>query len=289
MLPSEPAQWPNRHLSRFVQAAGIRWHVQQTGSGAPLLLIHGTGASTHSWRDIIPIIAREYSVLAPDLPGHGLTEAVSPKRSTIGGMSESVSLLLEALGFAPRYCVGHSAGAVILCRLALDRRIHPAVIVSLNGAFLPLKGAAGILFSPLAKLLSRSAYLPRFLARRAANAAHVARVLEGTGSRLDAVGLDLYSRLVRDPKHVAGALFMMGNWDLAAFEHDLPALSTPLAMLVAENDRTVPPDQALDVARRLPHATVQTLPELGHLAHEERPAQVAEEIMKICRKYGGGE
>jgi magnesium chelatase accessory protein len=282
----EPSDWPNRHLSRFVEAAGIRWHVQQTHAGEPLLLVHGTGASTHSWRDIIPILGAEYSVLAPDLPGHGFTDAVSPARSTIGGMSESLALLLETLEVTPRYCVGHSAGAVILCRMALDRRIQPAVIVSLNGAFMPLKGAAGVLFSPLAKLLSRSSFLPRLVSRRAANSANVARVLEGTGSKLDAVGLDLYTRLVRDPKHVAGALNMMGNWDLHAFERDLPRLATPLALLVAANDRTVPPDQARLVAQRLPHARIQILPGLGHLAHEEEPARVGEAIRTLCRMYG---
>jgi magnesium chelatase accessory protein len=280
-----PPDWPNRHLSRLVEVAGMRWHVQQTHEGPPLLLVHGTGASTHSWRDIIPILARQYAVLAPDLPGHGYSGPVSSARSTIGGMSASLALLLESLSFRPRYCVGHSAGAVILCRMVLERRIDPAVIVSLNGAFLPLKGAA--LFAPLAKLLSRAPFVPRWVSRRAADPAHVARVLEGTGSRLDAVGLDLYTRLVRNPEHVAGALAMMGNWDLHAFERDLRRLTTPLEMLVAQNDRTVPPDQAHSVAARLPCATVHTLPALGHLAHEEQPAQVAAAILQICHRYGG--
>lgn len=281
-----PADWPNRQLSRFVDAAGIRWHLQQTGSGEPLLLVHGTGASVHSWRDIIPILGREYCVLAPDLPGHGFTDGVSAARSTIGGMSDSLSELLRTLGFVPRYCVGHSAGAVILCRLVLDRRIAPAVVVSINGAFLPLRGAAGILFSPLAKLLSRSTYLPRILSRRAVNPENVARVLEGTGSKLDAVGVDLYTRLVRDPKHLAGALLMMGSWDLHAFARDIPRLTAPLALVAAENDLTVPPDQAHFLARQLPRATVRTLPALGHLAHEEQPALVADVISSICRSFG---
>ncbi len=49
--------WPNSGASRFVTAAGIRWHVQQMGSGPALLLVHGTGASTHSWREVLaPIL-----------------------------------------------------------------------------------------------------------------------------------------------------------------------------------------------------------------------------------------
>lgn len=265
----------------------MRWHVQQWGQGPSLLLVHGTGASAHSWRDILPILAQQYTVLAIDLPGHGFSSSVGGGAGSIEGMSESLAGLLEVLRFNPVYCVGHSAGAVILCRMALDRHIQPRVIVSINGAFVPLGGAAGVLFSPLARLLSRSSYLARLLSWRGAQPGSVARVLEGTGSRVDPVGLDLYTRLVRNPRHVAGALAMMGNWDLHAFARDLPRLATPLALIVAANDRTVPPWQARDVMRRLPNATLCTLPDLGHLAHEEQPARTAREILRICDIYGG--
>jgi magnesium chelatase accessory protein len=284
---SERSTWPNHELSRFVDAGGIRWHVQQTGSGPPFLLVHGTGASTHSWRGLLPLLGKHYSVLAADLPGHGFTEASSANGSSIQGMSESMASLLRALRFKPAYCAGHSAGAVILCRMALDRHIEPRVIISLNGAFVPLGGAAGVLFLPLAKLLARSSLLPRLLARRAGNPASVARVLEGTGSRVDAEGLDLYTRLVRNPKHLAGALVMMGNWDLRGFQHDLRRLTPPLILLAAENDRTVPPGQAHEIKERLANASVCVLPGLGHLAHEEQPALLTEKILSICRTYGG--
>src|SRR5664279_4381157 len=112
--------WPNREMSRIVDTGGIRWHVQRAGRGPWMLLVHGTGASTHSWRDVLPLLAREYSVLAVDLPGHGLTDEVSSLRSSIAGMSESLTALLRALNVNPTYCVGHSAGAVITCRMALD-------------------------------------------------------------------------------------------------------------------------------------------------------------------------
>lgn len=282
----EKPTWPNHRLSRFVEAGDVRWHVQQWGAGAPLLLVHGTGASTHSWRDILPPLAEHYSVLAIDLPGHGFTSSVDGSRGSIAGMSESVSALLGVLQFKPVYCVGHSAGAVILCRMALDQLITPRVIISINGAFVPLGGPAGVLFSPLAKLLARSSYLPRFLSWRGSRPENVARVLDGTGSHVDAAGLDLYARLVRNPKHVAGALVMMGHWDLQAFARDLPRLSTPLALIVAANDRTVPPQQAIEVQERVPNATVLTLPGLGHLAHEEQPQLAVQEILRICRAHG---
>ena len=90
-------------------------------------------------------------------------------------------------------------------------------------------------------------------------------------------------RLVRNPQHVAGALGMMAHWDLYAFQRDLPQLATPLVLIVGENDRTIPPQQALTVQRSVETAVIHRLPGLGHLAHEEQPEMVALEILKICR------
>ena len=277
----ELRNWPNHDLSRFVQAGGIRWHVQQTGDGPKLLLVHGTGASTHSWRDLMRPLGAHFTVLAADLPGHGFTtQAVGG--SSIRAMSESLAVLLKQLQFVPDYVVGHSAGAVILCSLALAGRIVPRVIISINGAFLPLRGLAGMLFNPIAKMLASNSLLPRLLAHRAADSGRVKRVLLGTGSVVDPQGLELYCRLVRDPTHLAGALRMMADWDLQAFQQALPELRIPLVLIVAENDRAVAPHQSQAVRARVPSAAIVSLPGLGHLAHEEAPATVAAEIIRIC-------
>lgn len=284
------ASWPHHEWSRFVDAGGLRWHVQETGSGPILLLIHGTGASTHSWRGIMPLLAPHFRLIAVDLPGHGFTESAADADGTqpgasIRGMSDRLAALMRELGADVAYAVGHSAGAVILCRMVLDGHMAPRVIISVNGAFVPLAGAAGTLFAPIARLMASGSWVPRLLAWSANNPANVERMIAGTGSRLDAEGLALYTRLVRDPRHVAGALDMMGNWDLYSFERDLSRLRTPLALLVAQNDRTVPPHQAEWVKRRVPTADIRRLPGLGHLAHEENPGLLAREILDICRAH----
>ncbi len=285
MWESEISTWPLRELSLFVEAGGLNWHVQQAGSGPAMLLIHGTGASSHSWRGLIPRLARHYAVTAVDLPGHGFTDGAARAQTSIVGMSGGIAALLRALRIEPSYCVGHSAGAVIPCQMALDGLIEPRLIVGLNGAFLPLGGAAAWVFSPLARLLSSNARLTRLLARQVGSRVGVARMIAATGSHLDAEGLDLYARLVRNPRHVAGALEMMGNWDMQSFSRRMPALKTPLALIVAENDRIVPPRQALVVQRRLAGVEVLRLSGVGHLAHEEMPERVVREIVTLCAAH----
>ena len=281
MWDAEKSTWPHHESSRFVDAGGVRWHVQVAGCGPAVLLIHGTGASTHTWRDVMPLLAAHYQVVAVDLPGHGFSGAGGGAFASIGGMSGALAALLQGLEIDPRYCVGHSAGAVILCRMALDKSVTPRTIISINGAFLPLPAAAALVFSPMARLISGNPLLPRLLARRAGNTASIRRMIAATGSRIGDAGVELYARLVRNPGHVAGAFAMMGHWDLAAFERDLPRLATPLALLVGENDRTVPPRQADIVKQRVAAATVHRLAGLGHLAHEEQPLLVVREMQSI--------
>ena len=273
------ADWPNREASRFVEAAGFRWHVQRMGEGPPLLLIHGTGAATHSWRDLAPMLARHFAVTAMDLPGHGFTQSPPSHRLSLPGMAADIGELLKRLGIVPQIGVGHSAGAAILARMCLDGKIAPKLLVSLNGAFMPFGGVAHQLLSPLTQLLVMNPFLPRLFAWQASNAGSVERLIQNTGSTIDARGIALYGKLVRSPAHVAAALKMMANWRLQPLLHDLPRLRTTLLLVAAENDRSISPDVARQVCDIVAPAVIERLPGLGHLAHEEQPQRVADLIM----------
>lgn len=277
--------WPNRSASRFVQAGGLRWHVQVLGEGPVALLVHGTGAATHSWRDLAPLLARDFKVVAPDLPGHGFTDSLPKGRPSLSGMTTAVARLLEVLETPPDVVIGHSAGAAILIRMTLDRLIRPRLLVGLNGALLPFGGIAGQLFPPMAKILFVNQMAPRLFAW-AADRRTVERLLRNTGSRIDERGLELYERLFQRPAHVAGALAMMANWDLESFERDLPRLRTPTVLVVGGSDQAILPDVSFQVRDRLADAEVVVLRGLGHLAHEEDPARVAELVTERARALG---
>jgi magnesium chelatase accessory protein len=267
--------WPNRDASRFVTAAGITWHVQAMGEGPALLLVHGTGAATHSWRDLMPMLARDFSVIAIDLPAHGFTGAPERRRMSLPGMAQDLAALLAVLGVAPAIAVGHSAGAAILARMCLDGLIAPAVLVSLNGAILPLVAMPEELFGPAARALVACKLVPRLFAWQSSSPRALQRLIDSTGSKLDPHGIALYRRLASNPGHVGAALDMMANWGLSALQRDLPRLAVPLVLVAAANDRTVPPGEAQRVRRLVPSARLLSVPQLGHLAHEEDPAAFA--------------
>ncbi len=271
----EGRDWPNREASRFLLAGGLRWHVQVMGSGPTMLLLHGAGAATHSWRDLAPLLAADFTVIAPDLPGHGFTQTPGGDGLSLSGMVRGLVALLAALDQRPRFAVGHSAGAAIALRLRLDHGVGDGGVVSLNGALQPFGGAAGHIFPALAKLLFLNPLAIQMFAWRAAQGGAVARLMESTGSRIDRAGLEQYERLLRTTGHIDGALGMMSHWNLAPLQADLPRFQGPLTLVAAENDRAVPPRVAEDAKARIPHAELIRLAGLGHLAHEEAPATIA--------------
>ena len=284
-LARDGRDWPNTDASQMVEAGGLRWHVQRMGAGPKMLLVHGTGASTHSWRALAPLLATRFDILAPDLPGHGFSDSLRSGVASLPAMSKALHQLLGALDFQPEIVVGHSAGAAILARMCLDGLISPKMLVSLNGAFLPFEGLAGHLFPPMARLLFLNPIAPRLFAWSADKAA-VSRLLRGMGSVIEPAGIDQYVRLFANKTHVEGVLAMLANWDLVPLQRDLAKLKTPLALIAAAQDKAVPPETARQIQARLPGARIERLRGLGHLAHEENPALVAELIGRLAEEAG---
>lgn len=278
--------WPNRAASRFVRADGFMWHVQVSGQGPVALLLHGTGAATHSWRGVWPLLTEHFTVVAPDLPGHGFTQSPPAGGLSLPGMARGVAALLRSLDLSPQLAVGHSAGAAILARMALDGLITPRALVSLNGALLPLFGLAGQVFSGVAKVMVGVPLLPRLFAWRASDPQVVQGLLRGTGSTIDATGAGFYRRLAGNPAHAGAALGMMANWDLQPLLRDLPKLQPALTLVVGGNDRTISPNEAVRVRNVVPGARIVTLPRLGHLAHEEQPRSTADAILTASGEAG---
>jgi len=278
--------WPNHKASHFVEAGGLNWHVQRMGDGPVALLLHGTGASTHSWRDLAPLLARHFTVIAPDLPGHAFTERPPARQLSLTNMAKAVCALVETLDITPRIVVGHSAGAAVALRMAMDRCIAPAAIISLNGALFPFAGMARHIFPPIARLMLLNPLAPRVFTARAANPDRVRQLIENTGSHISSEGLDLYARLFRQPSHVLGALGMMANWDLEPLQAALSRIDTPVVLVTTDNDKAVPASNSLRARDELPNAKVVYLRGLGHLAHEEEPARVADIIEETARQNG---
>ncbi|MEM7081592.1 MAG: alpha/beta fold hydrolase BchO [Pseudomonadota bacterium] len=270
-----------------VDTQRVGWSVAQSGRGPGLLFLHGTGAAKHSWRTLAPLIDHRFTVFAPDLPGHGDSEIFDPSVMSLAEMARETGALIDALNVSPQVIVGHSAGAALAMRLVLDGYAAPSAIVSINGAFMVFGGVINSVLAPLAGLCSGSRLVTHALARKARDLNAVKRVIASTGSKLDDDSIARYRAVLQKPAHLEATFAMMANWDLGTLRHDMRRNSIPLHLLVATQDGAVEPRQGAIVARECPHATLQYLPGLGHVAHEEAPEQVAQYVLQMAQQWGG--
>ncbi len=287
---ADTSDWPNADLSREVFCPPHRWHVQESGEGDTLLLLHGAGGSTHSFRDLIPILAKSHHVVALDLPGQGFTRLGARHRCGLEEMTQDIASLCAQQGWHPGAIIGHSAGAAIALNLSqylLSPRGQSPRVIGINAALDNFKGLAGLLFPAIAKVLASVPFTASLFSSASATKRRIAALIRGTGSHLDDHGIELYRRLVADRDHVDATLMMMAHWSLDDLLAQLPRITAPTLFIVGDKDSAVPPDVSRRAATKMPAARVISLPGLGHLAHEEAPDAVAKEILEFLKLRSG--
>ena len=270
-----PNWWPNRSNSEFIKSDNYNWHIQKFGStGKKLLLIHGTGASSHSWYPLIKNLNLEFEILCLDLPGHGFTRALARQKKQLMIIVDQISLLLRNIDFYPNIIMGHSAGAAVAYELAKKIKTKPNTI-AINAAFGQFSGLAGVAFPYFAKIASSTTIPARFLSLLASKEEIVRKLLASTGSIIPELQIKCYQYLFSNTEHVDGTLQMMADWDLGYFLDRLPEETAPIHFLVGDKDTTVPPHISKSWDQSMPNSSLTQFNGLGHLLHEESPSTVS--------------
>ncbi|MEI6798960.1 MAG: alpha/beta fold hydrolase BchO [Pseudomonadota bacterium] len=275
--PILPADWPYRAASRHIACKPHLWHVQDVGTGPLVLLLHGAGGATHSFRHLMPLLAPHYRIVALDLPGQGFTVLGARGRCGLDPVAEDIAALIRQQGWQPFAIIGHSAGGAIAQRLA--ELLPLKAVVGINSALGPFEGVEGWLFPVMAKALALTPFVPRLFSKLAGTPAQVRQLIATTGSTLDAQGQALYLHLMQKPAHVSATLAMMSQWTLTPFLRRLKDQKVPSLLLTATNDRAVPPAVSARAAQVMPNATWHDITGYGHLVHEEAAELVAAPIL----------
>ncbi|MEN0040499.1 MAG: alpha/beta fold hydrolase BchO [Pseudomonadota bacterium] len=277
--------WPHAGNSRFVIQKGQAFHVQELPGpkGADtVLLLHGSGATTHSFADVMTLLAKHYRVFALDLPGHGFTQPMPDNRPTLPRVARKLAELMENEGIQPDLIIGHSAGAATAVQMLDHLPKPPQAIISINGAFFPFPGLASHLFPAAAKLLFLNPFVPWAFSFGAGSARRVENLLASTGSKISPQGLARYQAALMSRAHVEGALALMANWDLSEMEERLRNLPIPLHQIIGANDGTISPKAAGRAGKLAQEGEIEIVPDTGHLVHEEKPELVVDLILDIA-------
>jgi pimeloyl-ACP methyl ester carboxylesterase len=257
--------------SVFLDVAGIRLHVRDTGPGAApaVIFLHGFGSSLQTWEDWAQELERDHRVIRYDLPGFGLT-GPDPSRDYTDRRSIAVLVaLMDRLGVARASIVGNSMGGRIAWTFAAlnPNRVEKLVLVSPDGFASP-----GLEYgvAPRTPLMMRALpyVLPSFMLRPSLAAAY---------ANPDALSDALFRRY-RDmmlAPGVRGAIVdRMSQQVLADPAPLLARIEAPTLLMWGEKDGMIPFANSADYLRALPHARLAALPGVGHLPQEEAPATV---------------
>lgn len=278
-LARVPADWPHRDLSRSVAVGPLTWHVQVGGAGPLVVLLHGTGSSAHSWSDLMPRLMRDATVVAPDLPGHGYTTGATLASLTLPRVAAALRALLAELRLGqPAMLVGHSAGAALALRWAMDTPQRPQHIVGFNPSLVAPPAAYTRLLAPVLVPLATSALVAGMLAAVTRRTRTVDRLLAATGSRIPEAQRARYAKLFLQPAHIRGAMGLMAAADLPAIQQagQRPGVST--SFVIGARDEWVPERMLRPVLSRYFARAEVARWDGGHLLHEEEPGRAAEFI-----------
>ena len=254
--------------SAFLDVAGLRLHIRDTGPrDAPaVIMLHGFGASLHTWEGWATLLADRFRVVRIDLPGFALTGPDPTGDYSDARASVVLAALMDRLGIAQADVVGNSMGGRIAWRFALAEptRVRRLVLVAPDGFASPGRPyGAPEPVPPVVHLLPWM--MPRSMVRATLAPAYAdpSRMAESDVSRAH--------DLLRAPGVRPAILARMAQHVLEDPRPLLPRLTQPVLLLWGEQDRMIPASHGQDWLAVLPRADLVVLPGLGHVPQEEAP------------------
>jgi len=282
-LSQIPKDWPNRNLSTSILVNQIQWHVQIHRHSDPkaktILLIHGAGASTHSWEQILPNLIQDFTVIAPDLPGHGFTTGYDQNLLKIDDIAFDLHLLIEELNIpSPDIYIGHSAGANICLATALLCEIQPYLIIGMNPALVAPPSGYNMFLGPFINPIATSSMMAYFLASTLKLSGAIDKILDSTNSKLSPLQRSRYKTLFNDSKHINSALSFVAAIDIPKLLKQSRQIQSNLVFVLAKQDSWIQIASVKSVIKGYyPNALIFE-EEGGHLFHEANPLRALEII-----------
>ena len=292
--PNLPAGFTDTFTSRFIETGDVRLHAVVGGDGPPLLLIHGWPENWYAWRHVMPALARDFTVIAVDQRGIGLSDKPATGYDT-GTLAEDLVAMMSSLGHDRFAVVGHDTGFAIGYALAAD---HPERVARVALAEIP---------GPPAHAASPPVFVPSFVNNKLW---HIPfnrvedlpeQLITGRediyfgyefaiqGGTLPAEMIDYYVGLVSNPDSLRGSLGFYRGLDTTLAQND-ERTSQPLTMpVLAIGGSGSYGDHVGDAMKPLAN-DVQTvvISGAGHWVAEEAPDQMVTALTAFLAPYREG-
>jgi pimeloyl-ACP methyl ester carboxylesterase len=266
--------------SQFIEINDINVHYKRIGFGEPVfILLHGFGASTFSWREVMTPLSDYGMVIAYDRPAFGLTERpMTWEGDNPYTMESNIALLLglmDAMSVDEAILVGNSAGGTLATAFTLAHPDRVQALIEVNAAIYQTR--------PESTLLNWLFQTPQM--------DHIGPLISRqlAGSQGDAFLESAWydpSKLEANPEIIAGYRkpLMVEHWDRALWEHtkastapglaeSLGQIKAPVLIIAGENDQIVPVENSHQLAEDLQNSTLTVVQNCGHVPQEECPVE----------------
>jgi pimeloyl-ACP methyl ester carboxylesterase len=261
---------------------------RREGTGPAMLLVHGMAGSASTWRHVMPALARDATVIAADLPGHGRSEKARADYS-LGGFASTLRDLLDALGHERVTIVGQSLGGGIAMQFAYQypERCERIVLVSSGGLgnevhlllrALSFPGSEYVLaLGCAAPVRDLGAKVVGGMARVGLRLAPaVDEMLRAYGSLADGPTRQAFVSTLRSVVDVAGQR-------VSARDRLYLAAAMPTLIVWGDDDRIIPVAHAFAAHDAMPGSRLEIFEGVGHFPHCERPDRFASVLADFVR------
>ena len=273
---------------QFITIHGHRRAYVKTGSGPVVLLLHGLGCDHTTWEPVIESLSRRYTVIAPDLLGHGQSD--KPRADyTLGGYANGMRDLLTVLGIDKVTVIGHSFGGGIAMQFAYQfpERTERMMLVASGGLGPEVSPAIRAISTPGFHQVMSVLTLPGI---RHVGVAGMRALSAGpwkTTRDLDEVA-DVYDSF-KDPqarhaiRHVVRAVVDWHGQIVTMADRAYLTEEMPMWVVWGRDDRVIPVRHASQAAALAPNARVEVIPDAGHFPHKDHPHRFAKIVHEFIR------
>jgi len=267
-LKARWAPWP----SRFIEVEGMSVHLRDEGprtDGTPLVLLHGTSASLHTWEGWVDALKGERRVIRIDLPGFGLTGPAPDGDYHLARYSRFVGALLDDLGLKQVVPAGNSFGGQVAWKFAADAPDRVARLVLVDAAGYPYRPESVPLAFRMARIPVLEPLMTHTLPRSMVESS--VRNVYGDPARVTPELVDRYHELALREGNRGALVQRFRQSPGGEFTEQISRIKAPTLILWGGLDRLIPLENGQRFAREITGSQLVVFDALGHVPHEEDP------------------
>jgi len=266
--------------SQFISVDGLEVHYKDEGSGFPIVLLHGTSASLHTWDAWTEELIKDYRVIRMDLPAFGITGPNATNQYDLETYNRFLEQFLTQLKVDCFILAGNSLGGSIGWHYASDQQEQVQQLILLDPGGFPSEKERPLIFR-LAKIPVVNQILkhitPRSLVKDNLKEVYFDE------SKISEALIDRYHQMILR-KGSRTAFIERANLDWQDYTDRLSLIQAPTLIIWGENDLWIPVGNAVKFMDKLANSSLVVMKKTGHIPMEERPVESVAHALKFIKK-----